>query len=146
VKTDDRFKVKTGDRFTEYPFQGIKYNLYDLGVVEANDDSFLDVFTSNHFALQNLLLSNGSGKFNDVLFQRQLAQDREFPGLENMDNTDPPLDSSGLYIYWRNKNLIIQAHSTANVNQISGQMALSSPIQIFEQSRFDTEVKTHLLP
>ncbi len=36
VKTGDRFKVKTGDRFTEYPFQGIKYNLYDLGVVEAN--------------------------------------------------------------------------------------------------------------
>ena len=39
---------------------------FDVGVVDANDDGNLDIYTSTHHFRQLLLISDGKGRFRDV--------------------------------------------------------------------------------
>ena len=77
----------------EVPVAG--YSLFDLGVVDANSDGNLDLFTTNHNAGQTLAFGDGLGGFADGLVSSGLSQDPQFPAAEDAD-AGPPRSSPGL--------------------------------------------------
>jgi hypothetical protein len=108
--------------------------LFDLGIVDANNDGFLDVFTSNHNAIQSLLLGHSSGTFTDTLSQWNLGHTRNFPGIAADLNSKPSPRDPGLFIYRKNqKTLSIHlqrpgAHTEPLPHQqIRGQLVFAAP-------------------
>ena len=82
--------VRTGNWFTQYSpnitnaktIMGNPWsNLFDLGIVDINNDKVFDIFTSNHGDPQVLLLGDDRGQFTDALSQLRLAQNPDFPGF-----------------------------------------------------------------
>lgn len=87
---------------------GTSYYLFDLGVADVNQDGWLDIFTTNHGAKQSLAIADGRGNFQDSLAQNQLSQSTNFPGAEP-STTKPTIAAAGLYIYWHQTTLNIEA-------------------------------------
>lgn len=101
--------------------------LYDLGVVDANNDNYFDIFTTNHNSRQSILAGSSSGQFRDVLTEWRLDQDHEFPGLENFQFT-PAASSQGLYIYRSNvRELHLQLKQAPGIKPVTGTIVFPSP-------------------
>lgn len=114
--------------------------LFDLGVVDINSDNAFDIFTSNHSDKQFLLLGKGDGRFsNNMISQLKLDQQPEFPGLEPSEK--PVIDSPGLYIYWQERNLILQEYDNENRNPIKGTIKVSSPARIKQNHNFSANIQ-----
>ena len=98
------------DVFSEYgsPLK-VSHWIYDAGVVDANGDGLLDIFTTNHNWRQRLLLADGRGGYRDALSAWGLDQSREFPGIE-ISTIPPNINNPGVYIYWYNRHLYIRTH------------------------------------
>lgn len=137
-------EVKLDNSFEEGSISINDYDLNDLGIVDANNDGFLDIFTTNHSARQSLLLGSSSGKFNNVLTAWSLDQDTNFPGLENSANP-PKLSTSGLYIYRQNSLLHIRAVQISQ-ESLSGEIQFSSDAVIRNQQAVDYQIKESFLP
>ena len=137
--------VKQGESFQQIPFKLESFQLNDLGIVDANGDSFLDIFTTNHSSRQSLLRGDGSGDFKDVLTQWEMDQDRDFPNLENSSRA-PTLTDPGLYIYRRNDYLYIKANQSEEFGPISGSLEVSLPVTVEEEQDVDVTIKESYLP
>jgi hypothetical protein len=87
--------------------------IYDAGIVDANGDGILDIYTTNHNWRQRLLLADGHGGYRDVLSAWGLDQSREFPGIE-ISTIPPEIGNPGVYIYWYNRHLYIRTHHMEN--------------------------------
>ncbi len=133
--------LKTGSYFSRYktPLTAT-YDLFDLGVVDINDDDYLDIFTLNHSARQNLLLNQGLNNFTDILSDRKLDQDREFAHAEDTDH-QPTFDNPGLYIYRQNFDLHIRAYQLDKLDSINGSLKLSLPVEVKKNHLSQTEIK-----
>ena len=116
------------------------YSLFDLGVVDLEGDGFLDIFTSNHNARQSLLINKGDGTFEDRLSVLNLDQDRHFPGLNNSARA-PDVDGPGLFVYFRNGSLCLEAFKAAALGPIAGKLQFMLPISIEHNSGFTTRMK-----
>jgi hypothetical protein len=92
--------------------------IYDTGIVDANGDGMLDIFTSNHNWRQQLLLADDQGGYRDILSQWGLDQSHEFAGIE-ISKTPPAFNKPGLYIYWFNRHLYIRAHQLEDHKPVS---------------------------
>ena len=92
---------------------------FDVGVVDADNDGNLDIYTSNHHFRQLLLLSDGKGNYHDVLSKWGLDQDLHFPNAE-LSFTAPKVDRPGLYIYWLGTQFVIQTHEGKDLGPING--------------------------
>lgn len=99
-------------------------HLFDLGVVDADGDGFMDIFTSNHSHVQSILLNERNENFRDVLFEWEMGQARLFRSLEDY-SVDPIIDKQGLFIYWNNKYL----HVVSKDMLCSGSITLYSEIK-----------------
>ncbi len=121
------------------------YDLFDLGVVDANNDSYLDIFTLNHSARQDFLLNNGDGTYEDGLSDWNLDQDHQFPSLEDSDIA-PTLDAPGFYIYRQNFLLHLLTYKVNFAVPISGKFSLSLPVTIESQKGADIDIQENLLP
>lgn len=123
-------KIKTQFVFSQQPLELANYDVFDVGVVDANSDRNLDVFTVNHSGRQSMALGNGEGLFTDVLSQWNLDQDYDFPNLE--DTLDrPEFLEPGLYIYRHDKALYL--HGDRLSAEISGTIELSWAVEIQQQ-------------
>jgi hypothetical protein len=123
-------------RFVPVPFELAPNGLFDVGVVDADDDGILDVFTSNHSAPQSLLLGDGRGGFRDVLTEWGLDQNPDFPGFaEPLE--EPQLDRPGLYIYRGGKLLTLHAHRLSELGPVSGEVITPLPLTIHSNEGFD---------
>ena len=111
---------------------------FDVGVVDANDDGNLDIYTSNHHFRQVLLLSDGKGGYRDVLSEWGLDQSPAFPNAE-LSFTPPEPDRPGLYIYWRGTQFLIQAHETGNIGPISGTLQVNDPVKVMKNDGFQVD-------
>ena len=107
--TDESRLIAAGPNFRglDVPIQS--YDMYDLGVVDVNADNFLDIYTTNHSALQSLLLNDDGVLANDILMGAGLAQTSEFPGAEDQA-TNVAFSQPGLYIYRHRKWLVFKAY------------------------------------
>jgi hypothetical protein len=101
-----------------FPADTISY-LYDMGVVDANNDRRLDLFTSNHNYRQFLFLASSDGGFHDALTEWGLDQNPSMPGIEQA-NTPPPMDRPGLYIYWIGDTLHLRFHKIDQLGPARG--------------------------
>ena len=101
--------IETADNFEKHAIELKTYDLHDLGIVDANGDQLLDIFTVNHSAQQSLALNQGSMHFEDAFTQWGLDQDVTFPGLA-MNPEEPLPRQPGLYINWRGTDLVVRAH------------------------------------
>jgi hypothetical protein len=112
------------------------YDLFDVGVVDANTDRHLDLFTLNHSARQDLRLGQlGTTPTQDVLSAWQLDQDHRFDGIEDSDQV-PEIDRPGLYIYRQNFALHLRAYQLPDT--VSGELQLFMPVRV--QQRKAAEV------
>ncbi|NOQ16182.1 MAG: oligosaccharide flippase family protein, partial [Methyloprofundus sp.] len=111
------------------------HRFYDIGVVDANGDDKLDIYTSNHHFRQVLLLADGQGGYNDVLSEWGLDQSLEFP-LADLSFTGPVLDKPGLYIYWFGSQFLIRSHKMENFGSLKGTLEVLDPITIKKNDGF----------
>lgn len=95
--------------------------LFDLGVADINDDSWLDIYTTNH-GVRPLILVNEAGKsFADRVLDLKLSTNRSFVGADQtLEQAPPTLDAPGLYIYWTLNEFVIRAHRLPEDRPASG--------------------------
>jgi hypothetical protein len=105
------------------------YDLFDVGVADANDDGLLDIYTANHISRQSLLIGDGRGNFRDECSEWGLSHQPEFPGLEDSP-AGPDPSGQGIFIYWCRRRLIVRAAFGNDAAGVSGRLVLDSTVEI----------------
>ncbi len=127
--TDMYWLWRSRGTFAEYPipFKATQL-LMDIGVVDANGDDLLDIFTTNHNYRQDLLIAEGKGAYRDTLSAWGLDQSPEFPGVE-IALSEPEMVAPGVYIYWKGrKTLTIRTYKIKDVGRLQGRVRSHSMI------------------
>lgn len=112
---------------------------FDIGIVDANGDNNLDIFTSNHHFRQALLVADGQGSFRDVTSVWGLDQSREFP-LAELSFAEPQVDKPGLYIYWISTQLVIRTHDLSEVGQLQGSLQAYTSFKVMKNDGFSIDI------
>jgi hypothetical protein len=120
-------------------------HVFDLGIVDADSDGRLDLFTSNHNYRQVLLLADAQGSYRDVLTEWGLDQNRDFPGWEQ-SFAAPVMDKPGLYVYWLGENLMLRTHGLTGVGPVSGAIRMFSDIEVNENKGFVLREESQAAP
>jgi hypothetical protein len=140
-----RLLASSDDWFVEHPMPLQETaRLFDVGIVDANGDDRLDIYTSNHHFRQALLIADGQGGYRDVLSEWGLDQSREFP-LAELSFVAPKLDQAGAYIYWLGTNLVIRAHRTGEVGGWRGSLRVLDPVKVVKNDGFELEKQEQLI-
>lgn len=129
------------------------HKLMDVGIVDANGDNLLDIYTSNHNFRQMLLIADGQGVYHDVLDEWGLNQSQEFPGVE-LSYITPSVDKAGLYIYWLGRggndelghNVIIRAHKTGEIGNWRGTLQINASVEVDTNDGFNIEIEPQYSP
>ncbi|MFQ6037177.1 MAG: CRTAC1 family protein [Candidatus Aminicenantales bacterium] len=116
------------------------YYLFDIGVVDANGDGILDVYTSNHTAQSSLLLGDAKGNFRDVLHDWGLDHQKEFPGLENLERAPDLEDGGRIAVAWVRRHLLLKAEPADSPEALSGVLTFPSEAQIIENRNWKLKV------
>lgn len=103
--------------------------LFDIGVVDADGDDRLDLYTSNHHFRQALLLADGRGGYRDVLSAWGLDQSSAFP-LAELSFITPKPDRPGVYVYWRGTNLVLRTHGSGELGEWRGLLHTEDPVAV----------------
>ena len=133
-----------GFAIKDFPIDRID-RFYDVGIVDANDDGNLDIYTSNHHFRQAMLVSDGKGGYRDVLSEWGLDQNLDFPNAE-LSFTAPEPDKSGLYIYWLGTQFIIRTQGANDFGQFEGTLEVNDPVKVLKNKGFDITTETTPLP
>jgi hypothetical protein len=115
------------------------YGLFDLGVADMNGDGLLDIFTTNHSAVQGMLLNKGPSGFENAYSQLKLDQDHAFPGLAIWPD-EPPGKQPGIYINWVGPNVRVRAWHLKKGQSIRGRIDAYTPVKMLEKNNFDVNV------
>jgi hypothetical protein len=99
------------------------HQIYDMGVVDADNDGQLDLYTANHNYRQFLFLGAGAGRYKDVLSEWKLDQSPTLPGIEQ-SWTPPSISQPGMYIYWVGDTLHLQFHEVERLGPVKGTIHL----------------------
>jgi hypothetical protein len=126
--------LDTGSLFTQQ-YLNRTSNLFDLGVVDVNNDNWLDLYTTNHGDLQSLLINDRGKEFTDRLSELRLNQSPDFPSLEP-SVTLPSIKASGLYIYWSNRKLVICTKDISDLSWANGKMRLPKSGKVERKDNF----------
>lgn len=141
VNSELKLSAKGQPQFSKTTLESKLFRLFDLGVADIDSDDQLDLFTSNHSNEQFLLINQGQGKFSEnQVVPRNLSQDKEFPGLEYSLQTRPKPSKPGLYIYWEDRRLNIEAHNLKDPGAFAGNISVWAPLEIQAQRGLETEV------
>ena len=124
--------------FVEFPLPLKEtFRLFDMGVVDANGDGLLDIYTSNHHFRQALLIADGKGGYRDVLSEWRLDQS-VFP-LAELSFASPTPEKPGVYVYWLGTNFVIRTHRIREVGDWRGSMRVFDPVDIVNDKGFRAE-------
>ncbi len=121
--------VNSGDGFVLHELILEDYDLNDVGIVDANSDNFLDIFTMNHSGNQSLLINAGNMHFDPQFHDKRLSQSREFPAVDD-SLKEPEFNKPGLYIYRKARWLYIKAYKLPPTDRVTGTMSAPWPIEI----------------
>jgi hypothetical protein len=115
-------------------------DLMDIGLVDANGDGLMDVFTTNHNYRQNLWIAGPNDGYRDMVSDWGFDQSPRFPGLE-VSLSDPQFDAPGVYIYWKDRRvLVIRAYDTQSVGPIEGTVRTYTTVKSYESDGFTVDV------
>lgn len=109
-----RLKMGPGFRFEELPIRS--YNLFDLCIVDVDQDGWLDLFTVNHNARSSLLMNQQGQGFVESLEIRGLGHSPSFPGIEDTA-ADPPT-RDGVHVFFRNKKLFVRSRGVTAADSV----------------------------
>lgn len=137
ILADGPFRSTAGFERHRLPIEHTD-RLFDIGVVDANGDGWLDIYTSNHHFRQVLLLADGQGGYRDVAGEWGLDQSREFP-LAELSFSVPELDKPGVYVYWRGTNVIVRSHRMQETGRWRGSMHIYSGVKIVGREGFQAD-------
>ena len=110
--------------FSAVPAEIAARDYYDLGAVDLNNDNALDLFTTNHSSRQSLLLSDGDGRYRDVLATFGMSHTAGFPGLEDTGKA-PATSLPGLHFYVVGSTLHVVHTPGEHTGTISGSVAVA---------------------
>ena len=119
--------------------------IFDMGIVDANGDGRLDIYTSNHNYQEYLLLADGRGGYRNVVSEWGLDQSHSFPGWEQAPQA-PDIDKAGLYIYWLDDTLHFRTHNLDKIGAVKGTLRVFSPVQAVKNDGFQVETRTTSKP
>ncbi len=118
------------------------FHLFDLLATDINGDGSLDLVTSNHSARQSVLLGDGQGGFGpNNLVSWGLSQSPDFPGLEDSAE-QPDFDARGLYVFWRDSQLVLHAQKPGADDAFRGQIEFLTPVAVNAISGFEVITQT----
>ena len=141
VNAELNVKADGQPQFSKLTLQDQLFRLFDLGVTDINGDGELDIYTANHSNEQFVLLNEGQGQFSDnKVTDLNLNQDKEFPGLEYSLKNPPKPSKPGLYIYWKDRRLNIEAHNLPEPEKFKGNITVSAKLDIEKQVGLDSEL------
>ena len=126
--------------FVEYPipFKATQL-LMDIGVVDANGDDWLDIFTTNHNYRQDLLIADGKGGYHDTLSAWGLDQNLEFPGFE-IALTPLEVAKPGVYMYWKGRRIFtVRTHKIKELGQLHIKLQSYTTFNRYEGTGFAVE-------
>lgn len=112
--------------------------IYDAGIVDANSDGLLDIFTTNHNWRQDFLLADKDGGYQNALSAWGLDQSTEFPGME-ISTIQPDINETGVYIYWYNRHLIIHTYHMDTHEPVSITLNALTELKIIANDGFSIE-------
>jgi len=110
------------------------FRLFDVGVVDANGDGLLDIYTSNHHFRQALLIADGKSGYRDVVSDWGLDQS-EYP-LAELSFVAPRPERPGVYVYWLGTNFVVRAHRIQEIGQWRGSLHVFDPVEILKSDDF----------
>jgi hypothetical protein len=113
--------------------------IFDMGIVDANQDGLLDIYTSNHNYRQVLWIADGKGGYRDSVSEWGLDQIKEFPGWEQSMQA-PRIDKSGLYVYWVGDTINIRTHDAPQPVHLK--MHIFSTVEVKRNDGFQIEQKS----
>src|SRR5437660_4272431 len=143
--TDAYWLWRSRGYFAEYPipFKATQL-LMDIGVVDANGDDWLDIFTSNHNYRQDLLIADGKGGYRDTLSAWGLDQNLELPGSE-IAVTAPEVDKPGVYMYWKGRRIFtIRTHKIKEVGRLHAKLRSYTTVNRYQGDGFAVEAPVTL--
>ena len=126
------------------PIDPITY-IFDMGIVDANGDGRLDIYTSNHNYREYLLLADGKGGYRNAVTDWGLDQSRSFPGWEQASQA-PDVDKPGLYIYWVDDTLHFRTHNLGKIGAVNGTLRIFSPVEVVKNDGFQVKTRTTSKP
>ena len=142
--------IANQDKFKPITIPLNSYDLYDIGITDINNDEKLDIFTTNHSALSSLVINQGDNIFIDRLTDYGMNQDRQFPGVEVLNNVNK-IERLGLSIYRQNRfrwsdkesdnQLVISSKNIKNNSLVKGTISLFSTVKIRKNKNFEIELK-----
>jgi hypothetical protein len=116
--------------------------LFDTGIVDANGDNHLDIFTTNHNWKQYLLISDTQGGYSDKLEAWGLEQNSEYPGLE-ISHIHTVADKPGLYLYWDDRYFHIRAYNIGNSGKLTLDFQTYTRVDVLSNEGFHLEKIDH---
>ena len=138
--TDAYWLWRSRSSFAEYPipFKATQL-LMDIGVVDANGDDWLDIFTTNHNYRQDMLIADGKGGYRDTLSAWGLDQSIVFPGFE-IALTELEVEKPGVYMYWKSRRIFtIRTYKIKEVGRLQARLRAYTPINRYEGTGFTVE-------
>jgi hypothetical protein len=127
-------------RFVAWPMPSLTLDrLFDVGIVDANGDDRLDVFTTNHHFRQSLLIADGNGGYRDVVAPWGLDQSKDFPMAE-LSFTGPVMDRPGVYVFWLGTDLLIQGHEIEGAARWNGEIRVNDPVKVMRTEAVSAQV------
>lgn len=115
--------------------------IFDMGIVDADNDGRLDIYTSNHNYMEYLLLADGRGGYRNAVTAWGLDQVRSVPGWVQAARP-PVIDQPGLYLYWVDDTFHVHAHGLDHA--AGGTLRIFSPLEVVSNQGF--QVETHTPP
>lgn len=109
--------------------------IYDMGVVDANNDGKLDLYTANHNYRQYLFVAGDDGRYRDVSGEWKLDQSPSLPGIEQ-SRTPPKFDRPGLYVYWLGDTLHVKLHAAEGLGPVKGTLRLFNLATVVKNEGF----------
>ena len=133
-------ELSNSDGFVRYPLPlRSTVRLFDIGVVDANGDGWLDIYTSNHHFRQALLLADGEGGYRDVLSEWELDQSK-FRWAELTFDAPQP-DKPGVYVYWLGTNFVVRAHRIKEIGDWHGSLHVLDPVEVVKSGGFQVDMQ-----
>lgn len=110
--------------------------IYDMGVVDANNDGKLDLYTANHNYRQYLFVAGDDGRYRDVSGEWKLDQSPSLPGIEQ-SKTPPKFERPGLYVYWLGDTLHLRVHAAEGLAPVKGTVRLFNLATVVKNEGFE---------